>query len=247
MPVRLCATLCVCLAAPLTSADVITLGAGRDNTLYEDPNGTLSNGAGQHFFAGRTLDGELRRGLLYFDVAGALPAGAQITGASLTLYMSKTVSGAQTVALHRLAASWGEAGSVAPGEEGSGGEAQPGDATWLQRFYASQHNWTTPGGDFAQSPSATASVAGIGYYTWTGAGLLADVQSWLATPAGNFGWAVRGNETAIRSTKRFGTRENTEPLYRPALRIEYIPEPATALLLPLGALLSRVSRRGRAG
>ena len=42
-------------------ADVITLGASQDNTLYEHPVGALSNGNGVSMFAGRTVNGDLRR------------------------------------------------------------------------------------------------------------------------------------------------------------------------------------------
>ena len=37
----------------------VSLSASKDNTLYEDPNGTLSDGIGPHLFAGRTVQGEL--------------------------------------------------------------------------------------------------------------------------------------------------------------------------------------------
>jgi hypothetical protein len=35
-------------------ADDSTLGASKDNTLYEHSTGALSNGAGQHIFVGKT-------------------------------------------------------------------------------------------------------------------------------------------------------------------------------------------------
>ena len=45
--------------ATTTSATVVTLGASKDNTLYQPASGgtTNSNGAGEHCFAGRTDDG----------------------------------------------------------------------------------------------------------------------------------------------------------------------------------------------
>ena len=43
----LLAALAIAAAQP-ASADVIILGAQKDNTLIEEPNGSLSNGAGQH-------------------------------------------------------------------------------------------------------------------------------------------------------------------------------------------------------
>src|SRR5215475_2391171 len=72
-----------------------------DNTLYEDAAGQLSNGAGQHLYAGETAHAPnlARRAVLKFDLS-AVPAGSIITAASLSLHMSKTASGAQAVVAH---------------------------------------------------------------------------------------------------------------------------------------------------
>ena len=110
-------------AAPLaqTTADLSPL---KDNTLYESATGALSNGAGQHFFSGKTDSSALlRRGLITFDIAGSIPAGSTIESVTLTLNMSKTSSGTQTIELHRLLADWGEGSSDAPSNEGGGTSA----------------------------------------------------------------------------------------------------------------------------
>ena len=87
----------------------VDLGASQDNTLYEDPNGTLSNGAGPAFFAGVSGQPRIQRGLLQFDVAGEIPAGATVIGASLTLYMSREANSISVnINLHRVQAEWGE-------------------------------------------------------------------------------------------------------------------------------------------
>ena len=112
---RLLPLLPFALLAPLARADVVTLGAIRDNTIYSE-SGSESNGAGNSFFAGRTKDGPIRRGLIAFDVAAAIPAGATINSATLTLYMSRTRTQNQTVSLHRILAAWGEGTSHAAGE-----------------------------------------------------------------------------------------------------------------------------------
>src|SRR5262245_48154830 len=56
---------------------MLTLTAVNDNTLYQDPSGNLSNGAGQHFFVGDTgqLTNNIRRGLIKFNLSG-IPAGS---------------------------------------------------------------------------------------------------------------------------------------------------------------------------
>jgi hypothetical protein len=230
--------------AGAAAANVANIAPAHDNTLYGNPDGEASNGAGQYFFAGVNREGEIRRGLISFDVAGALPAGATITAATLTLHMSRTVSGPQDISLFPLLASWGEAGSVGAGQEGDGGPPQPGDATWIHRFYDTQM-WGAAGGDFASVSSATTSVADIGFYSWSSPQVLADVQSWLADPAGNFGWLLRGNEDTSYTTKRFDTRENTTPADRPVLELTYVPEPGPGLSVVFLALAGVWRRGGR--
>lgn len=200
----------------------VTLNAARDNTLIEDEEGALSNGAGRHFFAGRTNGGEIRRGLIAFDIAGAVPAGAQVTRVELTLHMSKTAAGAEPVALHKVLADWGESTSMAGRGEGEGAPAAVLDATWLHTFFADRF-WQNPGGDFVAAPSATATVGGVGFYSWEGPGLAADVQAWVDEPGGNHGWLLAGNENTSRTSKRFDSRENLVDAQRPQLLIEFVP------------------------
>src|SRR6266496_6713880 len=171
----------------LASAVIINIMPSKDNTLYEfDPEeGDHSNGAGFHFFAGENGMGELRRGVLAVDVAGTIPAGSTITAVSLSMNMSMTPAGAITVELHKLLADWGEGTSHAPMGEGDGAPATPNDATWRHRFFDTIF-WTTQGGDFPATVSASQSVGGIGQYTWNSAQMVADVQSWLNNPASNF-------------------------------------------------------------
>ncbi|HWB19784.1 MAG TPA: hypothetical protein VG711_05750, partial [Phycisphaerales bacterium] len=64
----------------------VSLTAGHDTTLYEDPAGALGNGAGAYVFAGRTNTPTLRRALFWFDVQSVVPDGAVITNASLVLH-----------------------------------------------------------------------------------------------------------------------------------------------------------------
>jgi len=217
MPVLLAVFL---LSGPALATEV-TLQPIKDNTLYQSTTGTTSNGAGEYFFVGKTGGGSLRRGLLAFEVAGNVPAGATINSITLALHMSRTIAGNQTVSLHRVLAGWGEGSSNAGSNEGGGGPATTGDATWLHRFFNAAL-WSTPGGDFAAAASATTPVGGIGSYTWNStAQLVADVQLWLDSPSQNFGWLVRGNESANTTAKRFDSRENVTPSFRPTLTINF--------------------------
>lgn len=199
-------------------AVTVDLGASKDNTLIQTPVGN-SNGAGDRIYVGRVGalgGGTRRRGLLAFDVS-SIPTGSTIDAVTLRLEMAQTNDlSARTVTLHRLSADWGEAGSTGLG---SGGPALPGDATWLFRFFSSLA-WTTAGGDFAAGASASQSVADIGPYVWTGAGLVADVQSWVDNPASNFGWLLKDPETATTTARKYYSREGFTP---PKLTIDYTP------------------------
>jgi hypothetical protein len=202
----------------------ISINPSKDNTLYEyvPADGDRSNGVGDYFFAGKTMIGTLRRGVLAFDIAGSIPPGSTITSVSLSMHMSRTLlETARTVELHKLLADWGEGTSHAPGEEGDGAPATTNDATWRHRFFDTIF-WTTQGGDFSNVVSASQSVGVVGDYTWSSAQMVADVQSWLNNPAGNFGWLVLGDESENTTAKRFDTRKSLSP---PVLTIEYTAGP----------------------
>ncbi|HET6558415.1 MAG TPA: DNRLRE domain-containing protein [Prolixibacteraceae bacterium] len=198
----------------------VSINPVKDNTLYENATGSISNGTGDHFFVGLNNLSSKRRGLIKFDIASTVPSGATILEASLTLTMDQTNSEASNVELHTVSADWGEGASVAITSGGSGAPAQTTDATWLHNFY--DHSfWNTAGGDFNASISATTSVNGIGIYNWTSSQLVADVQKWLDSPTLNFGWCLIGNETIQQSAMRFASKEIATPTSRPLLTIVY--------------------------
>lgn len=232
-----------------TLAAVPAIGGGvelvpiQDNTLYEwlqqagEGVEPPSNGAGDYFFTGVTITGEIRRGLLAFDVAGAIPEGSVITGVTLTLEMSRSISGASSVELRRVSSDWGEGTSDAPGEEGAGAPPTTGDATWLHTFYPSGF-WAAAGGDFSSTVSAAQSVDGTGPYTWGSTPeMVVDVQSWLDHAATNHGWLVMGDELMQPSAKRFNTRENGSGF--PQLAITY-QDPVSAVPPWVLALLALI-------
>jgi spore coat protein A len=203
------------------SAITVTLPAARDNTLYESATGALSNGAGEYMFTGRTGNGVMRRTVIAFDVASAIPAGSTINSVTLQLHVSRVANNTLRVTtVHRLLADWGEGTSNATQNEGEGAPATTGDATWIHRFYPST-TWTAAGGDFVATASASALVTGNGTYAWTSPAIVADVQGWLDAPAGNFGWMVRGDESVSETAKRLDSRTNGQVASRPALIVDY--------------------------
>lgn len=217
------AVIAAALAAVTTAraTTTVNIGAMQDNTIYDDGTGATSNGKGQSCFVGNNAMGLVRRALLKFDLS-AIPAGSTVTSATLRLYMAQTTAGPTNVTAHNLLASWGEGTSLPGGNGGEGTDATTNDATWVHRFYNTT-NWTTQGGQFVAGASATTSVGGDGFYNWTSAQMIADVQGWVNSPSSNFGWIMRGNEAASHTSKRFSTRENPVASERPLLIVTYTP------------------------
>jgi hypothetical protein len=239
--------------APRALAESVTLGTSQDNTLIQvtNPAAQLSNGLGD-IFTGRTnQDGQgpatisIRRGLIQFDLS-SIPAGSIITGATLTMRDVMGLNGDPSVSLHRTLAAWGEGTSFQAG--GMGAAATQNDATWLYRFYnaadpAASPAWTSPGGDFSPTISASSIVSddlgGGQLFQWTGGGMIEDLQLWLDNPGLNFGWLVQGDESRGQSAKRLNSGESTlPPNLPPALEITYqlVPEPSSIALLAIAAV-----------
>ncbi len=224
-------------------ADTVTLTPARDNTLYEpiaqDSFLDKSDGAGPTMFTGKVKDADadptaatrpaLRRAVLAFDIAGNVPAGSTINSVQLTMYADKVgLTTSFAVTLQRLLSNWGEGTSnTGNSQQGRGEPPTTNDATWHHTFYPGQF-WTLPGGDYSLTISASQNVGNVGFYNWgSTSGMVADVQSWLNTPAQNYGWIIRSVETTIQTTKRFGTRESTGQTggvtWKPRLVIGYTP------------------------
>lgn len=221
----------------------VSVVASKDNSIFAN-NVDNSNGGGAGIFVGTTnmmQSDSLRRGLIEFDVASAVPAGATITGVDLTMYLGQAsgASGVQTIDLHRLTADWGEgtAGNFTTSISGTGtgSPASAGDATWNQRFYQ-QTNWTAPGavGDFVSTISGSADVAATvdTAYTWLStSAMVSDVQGWLDHPTTNDGWILLNHSEGVQQTvKAFYSRDATEknsaeeplpPEWHPTLDITY--------------------------
>ena len=222
----MCLAACIILMTIITasSAKQIQLNPGKDNTIYSH-SGTVSNGAGPNLHVGRSgLETYLKRALIAFDIAGNIPAGATINSATLTLRLNNWSPHeiSTWVKLYRILADWGESSSNSGSAGGLGAPAQPGDATWTYTFYPTTL-WSSPGGDFSASYSATKMISpAYNFYTWgTTAQMVSDVQSWLDDPGNNFGWILIGDESVDYTGKRFCSREYTTTSYRPVLTVDY--------------------------
>ncbi len=202
-------------------AEIVELDPVKDNTLYENSQGLVSNGAGTSLFAGRTAQGDIRRALLAFNLSNGIPADSTVNSVSLTLNMNRTQDGnSRTISVHRVLKDWGEGTSDAGGQEGGGTNATTGDATWIHTFFNSS-TWSNPGGDFVSPSSASREISGNGSYTWeSNSQLVADVQNWVDDPTGNFGWVLIGGESSSTTARRFNSRESSSSS-RPKLTIDF--------------------------
>ncbi len=245
-------------------AATTSIPASRDTSIYQNsPNNSAGGAAG--IFVGTNGQGSPRRGMVKFDVASIVPAGAKITSADVRMYLGNApnLTPLRTIGLHQLNVDWGEgvAGNSNPaiGGGGNGFAVGAGDATWNERLFGSA-SWASAGatGNFNPVASATATSGDVldsPLFWLSTPGLVNDVQSWLDAPATNFGWAlVNTNETSPQTVRVFYSSEATQtstgaPLdasWQPMLIVTFvIPEPATVVLLALAASLVFGRRRLR--
>jgi hypothetical protein len=222
--------------ASLAAAHEVVIIPDRDNTLIEQSHGGVlySNGLGKAFYAGNANASNLfplKRALLRFGIAGAVPPGSTIESVSLRVRVIKRYfaeSEDRLATLHVVTADWGEGTSESRG--GGGTLPTEGDTTWLHTFYPDQF-WAAVGGDFVETVSGSAWLGGTGHYTFESTPqMVADVQAWLDDPSTNFGWMLRGDETLgeVHTARKIGSRENQTDDYRPKLRIEFTAPPEQA-------------------
>ncbi len=208
------------LVGDALAAETAVLAPIADAAMYSEGvnNG---NGSGEFIFVGKNSGGGFRRSPIKFDIAGALPAGAEITAVSLQVTAANTQGTNNPATIYRLTEDWLEGATNAGGSEGSGAAAAVGDTTWASRNFNTVA-WTTPGGTFTVAGTDTINMSGSGTYTWpTSATLVAAAQDWLDTPAGNFGWILTGDETTAGSTaKQIHSRATS--FTPPALTITYL-------------------------
>lgn len=231
------------LLMPAADAGSITLFPVQDATLIQwspttpAPNPLLSNSLGDIYVGRTNQDGpepatiSIRRGLIQFDVAGAIPAGNRVTRVALALRDVRGLNGDPVVTLHRGLQSWGEGTSFYQG--GRGAPATEGDVTWLHSRYDAADPtqstfWSNPGGYFMEDASADSVVTddfgGGQLFEWSSDGMIEDLEFWLRNPAANFGWVLRGDESRGQSVKHLNSRESTDaPHVPPRLTIDYEP------------------------
>jgi RHS repeat-associated protein len=158
-------------------------------------------------------DGFTDRSVLGFDLSG-IPAGAQISSASLSLYNDSPPAAAMTIGAYRMTSSW---------KEGTGaGTACTGDASWLQS--QGGVNWASPGGDFDPAAVASVSHGSNDAPRWDTYDIASLVQKWADGTAPNLGVMLKAtDETAVQGKSLVYISDDYAPTasLQPKLSVTY--------------------------
>ncbi|MBI1934205.1 DNRLRE domain-containing protein [Candidatus Peregrinibacteria bacterium] len=198
-PIAALALLSCSLVVPVAFAETQSFAPSGDSYVQSgSPN--ANNGSKIMIDASDTRDGLVR-----FDLS-AIPSGATITSATLTLVATSvgSASAVKNYGVHRVLADWAE-GTV---------------------------TWNTPGSaagtHFASSPASTTAVSVVGSYTWDVAG---DVTGFVGGSATNYGWRIIWSSNTSGTNKQvdFGTKENGTAANWPSLAVTYtLPSSSSA-------------------
>lgn len=186
------------------SQEVKTLKPSKDNTIFSESEN--SAGLGQ-LYAGKTCQSDVRRALIQFDVS-SIPPTAEIIEVTLKIDINKVNPRASTTDdsynLHTLTKKWGEGTSAGSGQ---GETATAFDATWNNAEFGSSV-WTTPGGDFEPTPSATFELDNtVGTKIIASPDIVKDVEGWVNGTKTNNGWILIGDESNNCTARRFGSKD----------------------------------------
>lgn len=213
---------------PVTIDPTLTLQP--DGTVGEDTNLVSTNpdspsgtGTGMAVGDGNATVSQAYRTLVRFTGISGIPSGSTITSVTLSLWEWAVLSSAAfsvAVNMHKILLAWVEA-----------------EATW--NSWKTGSAWGTAGcsavTDRSDTVSATITLdqtAAGAFVSWSSAGLVADVQSWVDGEANN-GWMIRSagefnGAGSGRAYNEFRTSEYTTEAQRPKLVVEYtLPAPAT--------------------
>lgn len=234
---------------PTNRADAqqVEIDTTRDSAMV-DSNVNNNFGVNIHVPVGVANNNSIRRSLFFFDVAGAVPAGATVTNVTFQFDVTQQGGGLghspATYELRRLTSNW---------DEGSGdtfnGQANFDGCSWVDG--EAMTPWNTPGGDFDSVQLGAVFVnnpaGNLATFDMGNADLISVTQDMLDNPATNFGFLMKNvDETLLGSAARITTREDNFPANGQAARLiidfsmnaDPIEVPASALNVFRGVLLA---------
>lgn len=181
-------------STPTATPTNVTLGSVADAFIEED-NPTKNNDTDSDM----TVDGEAgkaNRALVQFDVS-AIPSGANVTSATLTLCYPSNPSGGSQGHVHELrmvTSAWNES-----------------TVTWDTQPTAS--------GSVTDSITVPTSSQCMTF------DVTSDVQAWVDDDTTNHGWRLNDQDEGVgpSSDAKYGTREQVNAAERPSLQISYTP------------------------
>lgn len=183
--------------------------SGTDDCDLQSGSSTANNGSDTTFWAHSFALANYRIGLLRFAIPGAM-AGGTVNSAVLRLWVNDNLA-TRTYELHKMLRNWVES-----------------QASW--DLWSTGNPWATLGAlgtaDRSATVSSSRSIANSdigGYITFSGAGLAADVQSWIDS-GGVHGWNVVRDvyDAGDTSYVQFVSSEGTDGR-RPELEIDWTP------------------------
>lgn len=196
-------------------AATTTINPSQDNTVAEELSDN-SSGACDSVFSGNTDNGDARRALMQFDIAGAIPAGSTINSVTLNMVVTRGSNHVNsTFTLHPVQAAWVE-GVEGCGVRGGGqGEPSTGGVTWN----------TQPGSGAVSGSTLINTTTPVWDSTAGGnGGMLTDVIDWYINPGNNNGWVLIGDEVNPTTSRRFDSREGGSA---PVLTVDFDPPPGS--------------------
>lgn len=178
----------------------------------DQPNDCANWGRYARFHVGANAL-SVRRGLVQFDLH-AIPAGARIASATLSLYHPDALRGSGVVEVHRVTQDW---------SEGTGVNTCTGDgANW-------RSPWATPGGSF--DPTVTSSVVKTAgdAPTWDSWDVTALVRGWVSHWYPNDGVLLKLSDESFSACTTvtncnywaYASDDWPDAVYRPKLTITF--------------------------
>ncbi|MCP4334722.1 MAG: DNRLRE domain-containing protein [Gammaproteobacteria bacterium] len=182
---------------------------GEDAEIFEQsPNNNYGSSA-ETWVSSAASD--TTRSLLRFNM-GALPTGARILSANLSLKRWTGLGSDQPVSAHRIRNSWSE-----------------DSVTWNQRETGT--NWDTAGGDFDNRAVVTTPVGPADdRYAWDITPL---VQGWVDGSYPNYGVALVAAVDGMPG-EQFHTSDDADPSKWPSLSVTYACECGIVCMVPQG-------------